>query len=528
MKSTGVSFKVFALTVVVFLVFLGGRVVASAAGDEQAANPLGEHYEIFWLLNRGVPSADAYIIKEVEDRYNITLNLTSVPSRSDIIPKLTTLLAAGNMPDVFWGAGDRTAKLVQQGAARVTMDEFKQHRPHGYKMLLGALGSDAAISNISSIHPGHMQVFPLLLYRPGQYSVHFYVWRMDILRDLGFDVAPSTIDGMGQVFGAYKGENPNKYPYTGSGMAFSRSFSEVFYAHDAIWNQYYNKDGEIVYGSVLPETKAALAVLRDWYARGYIDPEWITNTEGAKNGAFEEGLTITDNWIGFGKFYAGLENTVREVSGIPNAEVVVAPAPMRQEGYEYRHLRFPNITSIGMSFGVHLENERDKMYRMMLLGEDLNTDRDLYLLTHWGKEGEGYQWREDGTLDYSIIPRPELRYAWGNIWDWYAIDGLWNQDFRAFTKNQEEKVAEDVFLGPGGSWDRKTHNYAASAIIFPILDENDNPILFEVENEGLETMAAQIITGAKPLDYFDEIAANWYQGGGEKYLKRANEVYVVD
>ena len=527
MRSMTVSHKCYLLIAAAYLVFLGGQ-LSAAATEETATQPADEHYEIFWLLNRGVPGPDAYVIEEVEDRYNVTFKLTSVPSRSDIIAKLTTLLAAGNMPDVFFGAGDRTSKLVQQGAARVTMEEFKQHRPHGYKMLLGALGSDEAISNMSSIHPGHLQVFPLLLYRPGQYSVHFYVWRMDILRNLGFDEPPATIGGMGEVFAAFKEANPNKYPHTGSGMTFSRSFSEVFYAHGTIWNQYYNKDGEIVYGSVLPETKATLTVLRDWYARGYIDPEWITNDAAAKAGGFEEGHTILDNWVGFGRFYMGLENTVREVSGDADAEVVVSPSPMRQEGYEYRHLRFPNITSTGMSFGVHLEKNRDKMYRIMKLGQDLNTDKELYLLTHWGREDEGYRWREDGTLDYTIVARPELRYEWGNIWDWYALDGLWNQDFRAFTSNQREKVAENVFLGPGGTWDRNTHNYTASAILFPILDENDDPILLEIENEALETMAAQIITGIKPLEYFDEVVAKWHQGGGERYLQRANEVFVVD
>ena len=120
------------------------------------------------------------------------------------------------MPDIFFGAGDRTSKLVQQGAARVTMEEFKQHRPHGYEMLYGAMGSDEAISNMSSIYPGHMQVFPLLLYSPGQYSVHFYVWRMDVLRDLGFEAPPTTIGGMSEAFAAFKAANPNKYPYRGA------------------------------------------------------------------------------------------------------------------------------------------------------------------------------------------------------------------------------------------------------------------------------------------------------------------------
>ena len=84
MKNTVVSHQRCLFLVAACLIFLGGQLFA-AATEETAAQADDEHYEIFWLLNRGAPSPDAYVIKEVEERYNVTFKMTSVPSRSDII-----------------------------------------------------------------------------------------------------------------------------------------------------------------------------------------------------------------------------------------------------------------------------------------------------------------------------------------------------------------------------------------------------------------------------------------------------------
>ena len=55
-----------------------------------------------------------------------------------------------------------------------------------------------------------------------------------------------------------------------------------------------------------------------------------------------------------------------------------------------------------------------------------------------------------------------------------------------------------------------------AARIYP-LDENW-PSLKKMEEEAI----LQIITGAKPLDYFDEFVQMWYDSGGTALLEKIN------
>lgn len=44
----------------------------------------------------------------------------------------------------------------------------------------------------------------------------------------------------------------------------------------------------------------------------------------------------------------------------------------------------------------------------------------------------------------------------------------------------------------------------------------------------LNTGYTSIITGEKPLDYFDEMVKQWYDNGGEQLTQEANEIYAQE
>lgn len=67
---------------------------------------------------------------------------------------------------------------------------------------------------------------------------------------------------------------------TGIAGAYGAQFqlNGIFTHYGAAPGQWIEKDGEVVYGSVQPEMKEALTVLRDWYAKGLIDPQVAVRT----------------------------------------------------------------------------------------------------------------------------------------------------------------------------------------------------------------------------------------------------------
>lgn len=104
-------------------------------------------------------------------------------------------------------------------------------------------------------------------------------------------------------------------------------FDSVFNAFGAFPGNWVRNDrGEIVYGSVAPEAKKALARLADWYKRGLIDPDFPLYKET------QEPIVASKAGIFFGPWwmpYFPLSDAVRTNT---NAEWRAYAAPLNAEG----------------------------------------------------------------------------------------------------------------------------------------------------------------------------------------------------
>lgn len=117
-----------------------------------------------------------------------------------------------------------------------------------------------------------------------------FLWlRQDWLDALGLE-APHTTDEIAEVLKAFIEKDPdgNGADDTVGMVALSTlyggypnnhfaidNFFTAFGAYPSVWIE---KDGKAVYGSVQPEMKDGIALLRDWYAAGLIDKEFTTRT----------------------------------------------------------------------------------------------------------------------------------------------------------------------------------------------------------------------------------------------------------
>lgn len=122
------------------------------------------------------------------------------------------------------------------------------------------------------------------------YSSANFIWlRKDWMDELGLE-APETIDDVGRIVKAFVEQDPGN---NGEGQTVgllcdrqlmadtSKCYNVVplfaaFGAYPGIWME--KEDGTIAYGSVLPETKAALEKLREWYQNGILDREFLLRT----------------------------------------------------------------------------------------------------------------------------------------------------------------------------------------------------------------------------------------------------------
>lgn len=109
------------------------------------------------------------------------------------------------------------------------------------------------------------------------------VWvRQDWLDELGLE-GPETVEDVAEITRAFMEEDPdgNGKDDTAALPATSAlykgdtaTFDWVFGANNAYPGDWIEKDGEIVYGSIQPETRAALLELQEMYKNGLIDKEF--------------------------------------------------------------------------------------------------------------------------------------------------------------------------------------------------------------------------------------------------------------
>ena len=114
--------------------------------------------------------------------------------------------------------------------------------------------------------------------------------RKDWMDKLGLE-EPSTLDEMADLLRAFITEDPDGNGqddtvglvvhnevyggYPNNTFAVDNIFT-AFDAYPSVWIK--DESGNAVYGSVQPEMKDALQLMRDWYAEGLIDKEFTTRT----------------------------------------------------------------------------------------------------------------------------------------------------------------------------------------------------------------------------------------------------------
>lgn len=132
--------------------------------------------------------------------------------------------------------------------------------------------------------------------------------------------APKTVDDVIAIAKAFIAHNADGKGDT-VGLAGSNTivnafcgFDNIFHAYDSYPSEWIkDSSGKVVYGSVQPETKAALAKLAEMYREGVIDPQFAVRKDSTE--------TISANQSGmfFGPFWAGWTPLPNSVKNDPKA-----------------------------------------------------------------------------------------------------------------------------------------------------------------------------------------------------------------
>ena len=496
---------------------------ATVAAADPYAPIEGKRYHISWVGYQTAPIAEnPVMVNYWNQKFNIEIEVWNI-DRNKWFEILDLKLAAGEVPDNIWCKWmDAYRRYINLGVlAEVPMEAVKKYAPDVCRMV-NLEGPEAfGYATVNGKMYGVPRGFNFnAIYRRA------LAWRGDWLENVGVAKVPDTLQEYEDAFYKFVRADPD-----GNGKndtyALSLAGLECIYGAFGYMNEKWQKrDGKLVYGSIQPEVKQALALMNKWYRDGVLDPEFLkdentTSEEWFISDSFFNGrIGFTgkgsyNHWYAGGAYKGDVPGptivALEQRNPAAFKSLVFSLPPLGPEGKRGMYL---NTTFEGhvTAYGSHLEKERDKIGKMLQVGNDMCAkDYETYVSVNYGIKGQHWDFDENGNVvSFGDWSKGQVRSANGG----HSL--LLNFKYMTYDKRlnrAQTEWAEKNRMDFGGI----TNELVVSLPSDPDYKED----LLEMERQVLN----QIITGERPVDYFDEFVNAWRKAGGAVLEKEANDWY---
>ena len=532
---------------------VSGEKEATEDESKEKADPFGKYAETITLnygkevdpTDKSLPEGDtpennqySRYIKEV---LNIDTKVTwQAASGTNYDQKVNLAISSNDLPDALIVKDSQLRAMVKAGQLADLTEAFERYASPSVKKFMEKTNG---VSQKSVTFDGKMYAIPSIQVQSD--GVHQMWIRKDWLDKLGLE-APKTIEDLEKVARAFVEQDPDDNGKDDTiGIAGQQNGGRLYanflestnntYGLDPIFGAYQsypgfwlkNESGEAVYGSILPETKEALAKLRDMYANGLIDREL-----GIRKSASE---TVTDGKAGifFGPWWMGYGPLPDAIKNNPGANWQAYLLPLDADGEFNAHMGAPSTLFVVVRKGYEHPEAVIKMLNLLVRDEstfDISvpighyplrvpmsyTDESEYSAQALREVLAGTKTAADFTdpgykllaADIANIKKVKKEH-YDNLdieyWDPKADEGTW-------------KRAYSLLVGSSSL----TQDYNK---IYSVLYSQTKTMesrwtnLKKLEDETF----LKIIMGAAPIDDFDKFVEDWKRQGGDIITKEVQE-----
>lgn len=482
------------------------------------------------LLPEGETIEDNRALQYIEDTLNIDVVYNWLVPSDSYNDKLNLTIASGDIPDMMIVNPLQLQQLTVAGVIEDMTPYIDTYANSDLKSAYEETGGSAIeAATIDGKVMGVPNVSP-------QADAPGMAWvRKDWLDKLGLD-APKTVDDIEAIAKAFIEQDPD-----GDGAADTvgltgtlqpvavasnlHGFDAIFNAYGAFPTRFFEDDeGQVVYGSVQPETKEALARLAQMYKDGLIDPEFATkNAEKANEMvvAGRSGIMFGPWWIPWYPLSDALSN---------DSTANWQPYLIQNENGAYTY----SMNDYTSTFIVVKKGFSNPEIALKIM----NIENDF----SYGLNDAPQYYPNFNEIWTALFPVPFL------IEQPYVVESLgqrYNQalsgevDPTTFTealKAEFKQVQTDVDAPrtDPSSWATRMARLDA-ALLLDAADYSEvrsvpavartlpNDIAWPSLEKMEEETFLQIITGALPVDAFDTFTQQWYASGGTALLDKLNQ-----
>ncbi|MCU6712491.1 extracellular solute-binding protein [Paenibacillus sp. J5C_2022] len=349
-----------------------------------------EKIKLRWFVNgwnnTSLPSEDKdFVLKAIEEKFNVDLDLQYMTWGQEYQSKLNTMIASGDIPDVFYMGGMESNTYIKDGVARDIKDWVTPERmPNYFKHWVTE--ADLAAYQVQDAFKRAPVPYAKKKYRS------YYV-RKDWLDKLELDM-PQTYEDMVNVMKAFTEQDPDgngkndTYGYTTYGNGSQVNMEFPAYLHNGLIGPFMIDNGQFVdtrtdkrIQQVLDDVRALLP---------YTDPDWLLNkgaqavekaTQGKVGIVFSIGTkTAMDSDPN------GIQTKTKSVTGVDSVDW--------QPFHPWKDTGVWAEESPGNPFLISSKTTDDKVERSLEIMDWL-AGEEGFLLTRYGQEGVHY--KRDGN-----------------------------------------------------------------------------------------------------------------------------------
>lgn len=489
------------------------------SGANNSNLPDGETYEnnaYTRLLNERLNVQNQDVFEAMDEQYT---------------DSVTMVIAQNDLPDVMIVEDlDELQYLVDNDMIADLTDSYNNCMSDTIKNIYGSYGRD--ILDVVTFG-GKIMAIPETNISDGPNLIWL---RKDWMDALGLS-APRTLSDVEEIIRQFKEKDPGHNGAGnivglvcdtslcgGCGYSSEYTLDIIFAAYGAFPKQWiYDEDGNVVYGSVQPEAKEALAHIHELYKEGILDQDFLMRTS---SNLIE---LIVDGQCGsfFGPWWAPNNPLMQAVEQNKDAEWQPYLIATEKSGFTSYHTQNPSGKYIVVRKGYEYPEIACKIVSVLFDYLRYN-DRDNQEIVDYYKENVDPTARPFAiNVDYNNA----LQICYGELNHVFAgdksadelnvLEYSYYEACESYLKDAENASAED--------WAAYTSRITACKILN---DGRTNKVesLYFGETEtmvtdwwSLENLESdtylKIVTGESALDEFDRFVENWYQNGGETITK---------
>ena len=499
-----------------------GQTAASGNNGSTTGAESDGPVQMSWLVSQTSAEVDddAEVVKMIEERFNIDLKGFHVDS-NNFQQNLNVKFAGGEMPDVMVvGSPADLATYIEGGIiAELPIELIREKAPNFAKCADehddGSLWSTMIYKGKNYGVPNPMSVVPMAMF-----------WNQEWLENLGLEV-PETLEEYEEVLTAFVEQDPDGNGKKDTAGMAERAFGAVFGAFGLrcvtggfpgfiVEEMQLGEDNVPFFPYIRPEAKQALEVLNRWYEKGIIDKEFITGENHGGYGWLSHsfmneriGLTtaMPYHYFNYSTDVDDVNNQARclqEMKALnPDAKVVAGPAPIGPEGHSGTEAwskvgRLTCLTTQGAS-------DPRKVDAFLAILDAYYSDPEFMELSNYGLEGKHFE--KVGDARKRLLDAVELRKQ-GVMQVDFGDTVLYGETLNA------AKVANGMAITGNGYYRFNAPATEEFANVSATLDTLTEQAYFD------------IITGAKPLDYFDTYVEEFKAAGGDAAEKAVQKAYA--